>query len=202
MTAPLVDAASFTSLTSTDMRLPLLALVAAPLLLTACDTNQDRAPRRAIITAVQIDDAPLRDAANGNEWDGAAGGGPEVYFRLLNADESATSPGTLNPRDDSFVLNQTTPGQAWVDDVSGVDFPLVWAVDGGFEVRNLRDAFRVALYDYDPLDSDDLMGETEVFTFADDAPAIADGREDTIVLDGVGLGGDQVRVRLRVRYEY
>ncbi len=177
-----------------------LLLVAAPLLLSACDTTRDRPPRRAIVTAVQIDDAPLRDPASGSEWDGAGGGGPEVYFRLLYADESTTSRGALNPRDDRFVLNQRTPGQPWVDDTRGSDFPLVWAVDGGFEVRDLRDSFRVALYDYDPTTEDDLMGVTQAFTFADGAPDIADGREDTIILDGT----DQslVRVRLRVRYEY
>lgn len=202
MTAHPRAAASFASLTATAMRRSLLLLVAAPLLITACDTNRDRAPRRAIVTAVQIDDAPLRDPANGAEWDGATGGGPEVYFRLLYADQNETSRGALNPRDDGFVRNQLTPGQAWVDDVDGADFPLVWTVDGGFEVRDLRDEFRVALYDYDPVGGDDLMGETGTFTFGDEAPAIADGREDTVVLDGVGLGGEQVRVRLRVRYEY
>ena len=187
------------------MRRLLLLLAAAPLLLTACDsdTNRDGSPRRAIVTAVQIDDAPLFDPVSGNDWDGNAfGGGPEIYFRLLYDDQGATSRGALNPRDDRFVRNQNKPGQPWVDDARGSDFPVVWAVDGGFEVRDLRDRFRVALYDYDPTSEDDLMGETETFTFGDSAPAIADGREDTIVLDGVGLGADRVRVRLRVRYEY
>lgn len=184
------------------MRRSLLLLVAAPLLLTACDTNRDRPPRRAIITAVQVDDAPLFDPANGNEWDGSGGGGPEVYFRLLYADQNQTSRGVLNPRDDRFVLNQRTPGQPWVDDVRGSDFPLVWAVEGGFEVRNLSDSFRITLYDYDPTTEDDFMGGTEAFTFGDEAPAIADGRDDTIVLYGAGASSDRILVRLRVRYEY
>ncbi len=187
------------------MRLPLLALVAAPLLLTACDTaNPDRAPRRAVITAVQIDDAPLR-APDDSQWDGSGGGGPEVYFRLFFADtDETTRPGddVLNPRDDTFVLNQTQPGQPWVDDVEGADFPLVWAVDGGFEVRNLADRFKVVLYDYDPTTSDDRMIGTRTFTFAEQAPDIADSREDTIILDGTGADQNLVRVRLRVRYEY
>ncbi|HEX8299978.1 MAG TPA: hypothetical protein VF594_12520 [Rubricoccaceae bacterium] len=186
------------------MRLPTRLshlVLLAPLALTACDTNSDGPPRRAIVTAVQIDDAPLSDPANGDSWDGAGGGGPEVYFRLLYADESPTSPGVLNPRDDAFVVNTFTPGQPWVDDVNGANFPLVWTVDGGFEVRGLDDEYRVVLYDYDPIGGDDVMILTRTFTFAEAAPDIADGREDTIVLDGVGADESLVRVRLRVVYE-
>ena len=177
-----------------------LLLLALPLLLTACDSGRDRPPRRAVVTAVQIDDAPLR-AANGNDWDGAGGGGPEVYFRLLFAGDAPTSAGVLNPRDDAFVLNLTTPGQAWVDDVRGSDFPLVWAVDGGFEIRNLTDEYQIALVDYDPTTEDDVMISTRPFRFSDEAPEVADGREDTLVLEGVGADAARVRVRLRVVYE-
>ena len=181
-----------------------LALVAAPLLLAACDSaSTGGAPRRAVITAVQVDDAPLV-AANGNSWDGSGGGGPEIYFRLFYADTDFLSrPGddVLNPRDDGYVVNTFNPNQAWVDDVRASDFPLVWDVDGGFEVRNLRDEYRVVLYDYDPTTEDDAMISTRTFTFAEQAPDRADGREDTIVLEGIGADENQVQVRLRVRYE-
>lgn len=177
-----------------------LLLLALPLLLTACDSGRGNAPRRAILTAVQIDDAPLR-AANGNEWDGGGGGGPEIYFRLLRAGDAPTSGGVLNPRDDQFVVNTQMPGQAWVDDVRGSDFPLVWEVESGFEVRNLNDAYEIALVDYDPTTEDDVMISTRPFRFSEEAPDVADGREDTLILDGVGADAARVRVRLRVRYE-
>ena len=180
-------------------------LLAAPLLLTACDTaDTDRAPRRAVVTAVQVDDAPLREPGTDNEWDGAGGGGPEVYFRLFYADEDyQTNPGgdVLNPRDDAFVVNTAAPGTPYYENVSGSLFPLVWSVDGGFEVRGLQDEYRVVLYDFDPFGGDDAMITTRTFTFAEQAPERVDGREDTIVLDGVGADEDRVRVRLRVVYE-
>ena len=176
-----------------------LLLLALPLVLTACDSGRDGPPRRAVITAVQIDDAPLR-AANGNEWDGAGGGGPEVYFRLLLAGDAPTSAGVLNPRDDQFVVNTRTPGQAWVDDVRGSDFPLVWTIDGGFEIRNLNDEYQIALVDYDPTTEDDVMISTRTFRLSEGAPEVTDGREDTIVLDGVGADATRVQVRLRVVY--
>ena len=187
------------------MRLARLALLASPLLLAACDTaGTDRAPRRAIVTAVQVDDAPLREVATGNEWDGAGGGGPEVYFRLFFADEDyQTNPDrdVLNPRDDLFVVNRSTPGTPYYENVFGSLFPLVWSVDGGFEVRGLQDEYRVVLYDYDPTTDDDPMISTRTFTFSEQAPEFVDGAEDTIVLDGVGADEDRVRVRLRVVYE-
>ena len=185
-------------------RLALVASFALPALgLAACDSNTDRPPRRAIVTAVQIDDGPLRDV-NGNAWDGAGGGGPEIYFRLFYADtDFRTRPGddVLNPRDDRFVVNTLDPAQPWVNDTEGIDFPLVWTVDGGFEVRDFQESYRVVLYDYDPTNEDDPMISTRTFTFAEAAPDIADGREDTIVLDGVGADETLVRVRLRVVYE-
>ncbi len=177
-----------------------LLLLALPLLLTACDSGRGRAPRRAVLTAVQIDDAPLR-AANGNDWDGAGGGGPEIYFRLLLAGDAPTSAGVLNPRDDQFVVNTRTPGQAWVDDVRGSDFPLVWSVESGFEIRDLTEEYQVAIIDYDPTTEDDVMISTRPFRFSEQAPEVTDGREDTIVLEGVGADAARVRVRLRVRYE-
>ncbi len=175
-------------------------LLALPLLLTACDSGRGDVPRRAVITAVQIDDAPLR-AANGNEWDGAGGGGPDVYFRLLLAGDAPTSAGVLNPRDDAFVVNTFRPEQGWYDDVRGSSFPLVWSVEGGFEVRSLTEEYEIVLVDYDPTTEDDVMISTRPFRFAEQAPEVTDGREDTIILDGVGADAGRVRVRLRVVYE-
>ena len=184
--------------TATTLRALLLG---APILLTACDSGSNGGtPRRAIVTAVQIDDGPLVDV-NGNDWDGDLGGGPEMYFRLLYADDSDTSAGVLNPRDDEFVVNVSNPDQAWYDDVRTSDFPLVWDVDGGFEVRDLREDYRVVLFDYDPTTSDDVMISTRTFSFDEEAPSQTDGREDTITLEGEGVDENEVQVRLRVVYE-
>jgi hypothetical protein len=179
-------------------------LVGAPLLLTACDSGSNGGtPRTAVVTAVQIDDGPLVDV-NGAQWDGAGAGGPEIYFRLFYADEDYVGdPGSdvLNPRDDEFVINVSNPDQAWYDDVRTSDFPLVWDVDGGFEVRDLREDYRVVLFDYDPTTSDDVMISTRTFSFDEEAPGQTDGREDTITLEGEGADENEVQVRLRVVYE-
>lgn len=179
-----------------------LVLVAV-LAVAGCDSAGDGPPTRAVITSVQIDDGPLRDD-DGNLWDGTAGGGPDVYFRLFFADEDFIGePGRdlLNPRDDAFVVNVATPGVPYVDDVSGNDFPLIWDVDGGFEVRGLDEPYRIVLYDYDPTTEDDPMISTRTFTLDEAAPDRVDGRTETIVLDGEGSARDRVLVRLRVRYE-
>ena len=176
-------------------------LLGAPLLLTACDTaDTDGPPRRAVVTAVQVDDGPLL-AANGEQWDGTGGGGPEIYFRLLYADDANTSAGVLNPVDDPFVVNVSNPDQPWYDDVRTADFPLVWDVDGGFEVRDFQETYRVVLVDSDPTTADDVMISTRTFSFDEEAPARADGREDTITLEGQGADENRVQVRLRVVYE-
>lgn len=180
-----------------------LALLAAPFLLTACDSSTGGTPRRAVVTAVQVDDGPLL-AVDGSQWDGSGGGGPEIYFRLYyDGDDIVANPGddVLNPRDDRFVVNVSNPDQPWYDDIQSADFPLVWDIDGGFEVRDLRQGYRVALFDYDPTTSDDAMISTRAFTFDEEAPTETDGREDTIVLEGVGADQNLVQVRLRLRYE-
>lgn len=191
------------------MRLPLLpraaglALLAAPLLLTACDSSTGGAPRRAVVTAVQIDDGPLL-AVDGSQWDGTGGGGPEIYFRLYyDGDDIVANPGddVLNPRDDRFVVNVSNPDQPWYDDIRSTDFPLIWDIDGGFEVRDLRQGYRVALFDHDPIGGDDAMISTRAFTFDEEAPTETDGREDTIVLEGAGSDQNLVQVRLRIVYE-
>ena len=185
-------------------RLALLGLVlASALLFPACDTAQGP-PRRAVITSVQIDDAPLRTDTGGTWDDGTFGGGPEVYFRLFYADEDfLADPGRdlLNPRDDARVQNATTPGQPWVDDVGDRSFPLIWDIDGGFEIRDFNESYRIVLYDYDPGNSDDPMISTRPFTLAEAAPDQTDGRTDTIVLEGEGTARDRVLVRIRIRYE-
>ena len=180
----------------------LATLLAASLLLASCD-SQDGPPRRAVLTAVQIDDAPLLDV-NRDRWDGAGGGGPEIYFRLFYADEDfIRDPGRdlLNPRDDRFVANAFDPETPWYDDVAPTDFPLIWDVQGGFELRDLDEPFRLVLFDYDPTTQDDPMISTRVFTFAEAAPDRTDGRDDTVVLEGEGADRDRILVRLRVRYE-
>lgn len=198
---PYVSSRALTPLPFPPM-IRVLALLVLAGALSACDTNRDVVPRRAIVTAIQVDDAPLVEPGTGNAWDGSGGGGPEVYFRLFFADEDyVANPGNdlLNPRDDDFAVPTGSPS-AWYEDVQGVDFPLVWAIGGGYEL-DLRDAYRVALFDYDPFDSDDPTIATEEVVLGDFAPEFVDGREQVIVLRGVGADRDLVQVRLRVVFE-
>ncbi|MEM6286574.1 MAG: hypothetical protein AAF845_05415 [Bacteroidota bacterium] len=186
------------------MRLRLhLALVPA-LAVAGCDTiSTGGPPERAFLQVVQVDDAPLSDAGSG--WDGSAGGGPEIYFRIYEAASNIDQcPATdvLNARDDDDFVFARTSAQPWYPDVDGVDFPLVWDVDPqgpGFEFRDLNRLYRVVLCDYDPFDSDEDIIETEAFTFAEFAPAETDGAEDIIRLEAPS-GGGPVEVRLRLVY--
>ncbi len=180
-----------------------LLLLLGSLTLVACDTIAGGGvPRRAFLTVVQIDDAPLSNGGDG--WDGSLGGGPDLYFRVYPADFNdgqCLGGDVLNPRDDDFVVSRFSD-QPWVDDVDGVDFPLVWDVDPagrGFEFPDLRLEYRIAVCDYDPLDSDEAVAQTEAFSFGAFAPDRADGRDDVIVLGG-RRGGADTSVRLRVVY--
>jgi hypothetical protein len=184
---------------------PAALALAAALTLTACDSQADRPPSRAFLVGVQIEDAPLFDV-NGDRWDGGVfPSGPDIYFRVYFADQDFAGADfnndLLNARDDaSFVIPQGSV-EPWFSDVEGIDFPLVWAVDGGFELRRLSDELRIVVTDYDPTSGDDVMIATEPFTLGEFAPALADGREDTILLRGVGAFEDEVAVRLRVVYD-
>ena len=172
----------------------------------ACDTIADGGvPRRAFLVAVQIDDAPLSD--NGEGWDGGLGGGPDVYFRIYPvgvapagvSGAACTGEDVFNPRDDVELVSRQSD-QPWVDDVSVADFPLVWdAVGRGAEFGDLDAEYRVTVCDYDPLDTDEAIAQTEVFSFGDFAPDRADGAEDAIRLER-RRGSYNTEVRLRVVY--
>lgn len=184
---------------------PALVLAAA-LALVACDTVADGGvPRRAFLVAVQIDDAPLSDGGEG--WDGSLGGGPDVYFRVYPADAdpagvsgaACTGEDVFNPRDDGELVPRGSD-QPWIDDVDAADFPLVWdAVGEGAEFGDLGAEYRVTVCDYDPLDTDEAIAQTEAFSFGDFAPPSADGAEDAIRLEP-RRGSYDTEVRLRVVY--
>ena len=186
-------------------RRPALVLAAA-LALSACDTVADGGvPRRAFLVAVQIDDAPLSD--DGAGWDGSLGGGPDVYFRVYpaSADPSGASGAkcdggdVYNPRDDAGLVSRFSD-QPWVDDVGAADFPLVWDADGrGVEFGDLGAEYRVSVCDYDPLDADEAIAQTEAFSFGAFAPDVADGADDVIRLRR-RRGSNDTEVRLRVVY--
>ena len=176
-------------------------------LASGCDSGPDAfgPPRSAEILRVTVTAAPLADV-DGDGWDGDAGGGPEVYFRLFDdVVDYETRPGDdlLNPRDDGdivFALGSTDP---WFNDVDVVDLPLVWDVDPGLFIRDLGDPFYVALFDYDPFDGDDPIGYTETFTLADFAPSRVSNQATIIRLRGFDLRGtaiDEVDVSLTVQF--
>lgn len=183
---------------------PLLVLFAS-LVAAGCDSGSQGPPRSARILEVAVTDAPLVDPSNGQDWDGDIGGGPEVYFRLFDADvDVVADPGAdrLNPRDDAevFAVDSAEP---WYEDVRDSTFPLFWDVEPGYVVRDLEDELVVALFDYDPFGDDDPMAVSEVFRMGDVAPSQVDGRVDTITLRGVDLDGRDadVGVRLTVLFD-
>jgi hypothetical protein len=189
------------------MRLAPLAASGLLLLASGCDTVEDGPPRSAEILRVVVDDAPLADVA-GQGWDGdnPLSDGPEVYFRLFDDFVDYVSrPGDdrLNPRDDGDIVFAPSSSSAWYDNVDVADFPLVWDIEPGYVVRDLDDPLYVALFDYDPLDSDDPMAESEVFVLRDIAPAIVDDQADVVRLQGFDLDGDAIAdfdVRVTVRF--
>ena len=181
-----------------------LTLLALALAVAGCDTiSIGGPPDRAFLQVVQVDDAPLSDGGAG--WDGSAGGGPEIYFRIYEASspiDQCPATDVLNARDDAEFVFARTSTEPWYDDVDASVFPLVWDVDPsgpGFEFRDLNRLYRVVLCDYDPTTGDEDMIETEAFTFAQFAPSETDGTEDTIRLGGLDAGAP-VEVRLRLVY--
>ena len=187
-------------------RLPLLTALA--FLAAGCDTGSGigGAPRAADVLKVTVIDAPVADE-NGDGWDGdnPLSDGPEVYFRLFDADvDYIASPGAdrLNPRDDGsvFALGSDQP---WYDNVDAADFPLVWDVDPAYVVRDLDDELYVALYDYDPTTGDDAMGESEVFRLREIAPRSVTGEAQIVTLGGFDRNGDEIpdfEIRLTVEF--
>ena len=179
--------------------LRLLPLAALLLALPACDSDSEPGPPvEAEITQVVVLDAPLTDPDNGDRWDGNSDG--DVYFRLYdaNVDFRADIGGDrFNARDDGNVQPRNSD-RPWFDDVEGIDFPLIWDVDEPYIVRDLFDSLYFGLFDYDGTSDDDPMGEAELFVLNDVAPSVETGRVQTITLDGVGLGGDDVRVQISV----
>ena len=185
-----------------------LAVLGLALAVAACDTAADGGtPRRAFLVAVQVDAAPLADAA-GDGWDGSLGGGPEVYFRVypVGADPDGVAGAAcagadvFNPRDDVELVARLSD-QPWYDDVGPADFPLVWDAAGrGAEFGDLDAEYRVTVCDYDPLDADEAIAQTEAFSFGAFAPDRADGAEDRIRLTR-RRGSPDTDVLLRVVYD-
>ena len=186
----------------------------AVLALTAwgCDSDSEPGPpTRAEITQVVVLDVPLVDPANGNRWDGNSDG--DVYFRLYEANDDFRDLSSgeskqgedfgddrFNARDDGNVNARSSGGTPWYDDVETIDLPLIWDVDGPYVVRDLDDQLFFGLADYDSGSDDDPMGETELFVLDDFAPAIVTGQAKIITLDGVGAGGEDVRVQFTVTF--
>lgn len=186
--------------------LPLAALLVA---LPACDSNSEPGPPlTAEISQVVVLRVPIEDPANGNRWDGNSDG--DVYFRLYDErrefrdiDGDQIRQGRdfgddrFNARDDDNAVARNSD-RPWFDDVNASKLPLIWSVDEPYVVRDLSDGLFFGLADYDSGSDDDPMGETEVFVLEDFAPPTETGRSQVITLDGVGLGGSDVRMSLTV----
>ena len=187
--------------------LPLAALLVA---LPACDSNSEPGPPvSAEIIQVTVLDVPLEDPTNGNRWDGSSDG--DVYFRLYDVNQDFRDldndggiiqgrdfgADRFNARDDGNVRARNSE-DPWFDDVNASVLPLIWDIDEPYIVRDLSDQLYFGLADYDATNDDDPMGETEVFVLDDFAPSVETGRAQVITLDGVGLGGNDVRMSITV----
>ncbi len=181
-------------------RLRLLPL-AAVLLVAGCDSGSEPGPPvRAEISQIAVLDVPLVDPESGDRWDGSSDG--DVYFRLYDADvdfRADIGGDRFNARDDGNAQARNS-AEPWYNDVDVQDLPLVWDVNGPYEVRDLLDPLYVGLFDYDASNADDPMGETEVFVLDDFAPSVVTDRPQIITLSGAGLGGQDVRVSITVTF--
>ena len=156
-----------------------LPLLAGLLVLSACDTG-DPTPdevRRVFITEIAIDDAPLMQP-NGDDWDGATGGGPDIYIELINGG----------------ALVASFEG----DEFSGVDnndFPLVWLPVPEIEFTRFNVDLGVDLFDEDPTTADDFMGGTETVNLQE---LIDSGVPNFVRLESAD---EEIQVSIRLRYE-
>ncbi len=164
------------------------ALLALPFVLAACDSGDPEPDeiRRAFLTAVEIEDAPLTNP-DGDGWDGGLGGGPDLYFILfgnnnvvlLNAEEELTTP----------------DGGRNYPDVGPQDFSLDWPISPPFEVNDLDRTLVFEVKDDDPTTTDDVVGRTEAFRLRD---FVEDGRDRSFV---VASDDDGISIRVRVEFD-
>lgn len=83
---------------------------------------------------------PFQDA-NGQDWDYLSG--PDVFYNIEDAA--------------GRVLLSGSNGR--VDDISDTDLPLSWDLQTEYAITDLEAVNSITVYDYDPLDPNDKIGE-------------------------------------------
>ena len=146
---------------------------------TGCDSNDDSGddrPDRVILTEVTVEEFPDRNP-DGDRWDeGTDPSDADLYFDLLDADTDQVLASGI---DDEFA------------NVDNDDTPLVW--DANYESTSFGRPLVIVLYDRDPTNNDDYLGETREFDFAE---AANDDFRRTLTVTG-----DDIEIRLRLEWE-
>ena len=179
------------------MRRPFLLLLLLPFLapLAGCDSG-DPTPdeiRRVYITEVEITSLDFFNPnSSDGDWDSDFGGGPDVYFDLVN--------------DITGAIYESTQGNEHAN-VRQADLPIVWSSSPSGDERDIAEYdfgtgdfdtdLAFDLWDEDPQltkGDDDFMGFTDAFRIRD----ILDvGAPNTYRIDSAdGL----ISVRIRLRY--
>ena len=147
----------------------LLAITFGAILFVGCDSNDnndDGPPNRVTITEVVINEFPDRN--EGERWDGGViPSNADVYFLLRNADN------------DNVLID--TDGDNFQDVEIG-DAPLAWDTD--YRTTDFRRPLYIELYDEDPTNEDDFMGDTEDFNLGE---AADDNFRRTMTVTGDGI---------------
>lgn len=146
--------------------LAVLALTALVISSTGCDTSEPTLNeiRRVFITEVRIASVDfVNPESSDGDWDSDFGGGPDVYFDLVD--------------DDTGAIYESTLGDEFPN-VDSRDLPLVWSASPGSNERSIPEIdvnqfnrlFAFDIWDEDPQltkGDDDFMGFTESFTFGE-----------------------------------
>ena len=158
------------------------ALAAGLFSLGACDSSPLSADevRRAEIDRISVEDIPFRNPEGGS-WDGfPESPDPDVYV-------------TLEALDGQVLLETEAVGA-----VISRDLPIEFSIVPGYDVRSLGRDLVVAIWDEDGTTDDDLMDETEAFSFQEFLPSRGEvDRSFSIVLRSPNGPGT---VRLRGRW--
>lgn len=106
---------------------------------SSCSKDADKVYTNFKITSVKVTQIPFTDV-NSVSWDSFDG--PEVYFNIED--------GSFN------VLRDGS--NSYYSNVTANSFPLTWNLSSAYQITNLSYTNYIAIYDYDTLDADDMIG--------------------------------------------